>query len=109
MVNQIFTFIQYDNVMEENKPGFEKIAVALKYDKVAGTAPKVVATGKDRIAEQILALAEQHGIEIRKDADLATILSKLEIDSLIPFEAYASVAEILSYIYRKNAEKLGNQ
>lgn len=92
--------------MDEKKNHFDRIAIALKYDKERGEAPKVVATGKDKIAEQILALAEEHGIEIRKDADLAQILSKLEIDSLIPFEAYASVAEILSYIYRKNSEKL---
>lgn len=92
--------------MDEKKPTYEKIAIALKYDKEAGTAPRVVATGREKIAEQIIALAEEHGIEIKRDSDLAEILSKLEIDSLIPFEAYASVAEILSYIYRKNSEKL---
>lgn len=91
--------------MAEDKPDV-KVAIALKYDRDTGEAPRVVATGKEKIAEQIIALAKEHGIEIRKDQDLAEILSKLELDSLIPFEAYASVAEILSYIYRKNAEKL---
>ncbi len=84
----------------------EKIAVALKYDRESTAAPHVVATGRARIAEQIIALAKEHGIEIRKDRELASILSELELDSPIPFEAYASVAEILSYIYRKNAEKV---
>ena len=85
-----------------------RIAVALKYERNKSEAPRIVATGKDLIADQIIALAKSHGIEIRRDHDLAQVLSKLDIDSLIPFEAYASVAEILSYIYRKNAEKLGN-
>lgn len=84
----------------------EKIAIALKYDRAKEDAPRVVATGKDRIAENIIALAKAHGIEIRKDEDLAEILSKLDVDSIIPLEAYASVAEILSYIYRKNTEKI---
>ena len=89
--------------MHEPEP---KIAVALKYERDKTSAPRVVATGKDKIAEQIIALAKEHGVEIKKDKELAQILSKIDIDSLIPFEAYASVAEILSYVYRRNAEKL---
>ena len=81
-----------------------KIAIALKYDRDHDDAPRVVATGKEKIAENIIALAKQHGIQIHEDKDLATILSKIELDTLIPFEAYATVAEILSFIYRKNAE-----
>ena len=87
--------------MDDNKP---KIAIALKYEQDKEDAPRVVATGRDRIAEQIIAVAREHGIEIHRDEDLAEILSKIELDSLIPFEAYATVAEILSFIYRKNAE-----
>lgn len=86
---------------DDNQP---KIAVALKYEKDRDDAPRVVATGKDKIAEQIIAIAREHGIEIHRDEDLAEVLSKIDLDSLIPFEAYATVAEILSYIYRKNAE-----
>ena len=84
----------------------DKIAVALGYEHGVDEAPKVVATGKEELAERIIALAEEHGIEIKEDKPLAEILSVLEVDSLIPIEAYASVAEILSYIYRKNREKL---
>ena len=90
--------------MDQEQP--KKIAVALKYERDKSQAPRVVATGKEKIAEQIIAVAKEHGVEIREDKELAQILSKIDIDSLIPFEAYASVAEILSYIYRKNAEKL---
>jgi len=39
---------------------------------------------------------------VRKDADLAEILDALEIESEIPLEAFAAVAEILTYVYRAN-------
>lgn len=80
----------------------KRLAIALEYDMAQDPAPRVVASGKGAIAEQILAIAKAHHIEIKKDAELAQILSVLEIDSVIPVEAYAAVAEILSYIYRKN-------
>lgn len=86
---------------DDNK---DKIAVALEYDRAKDAAPRVVASGQGFIAAQIIEVARQHGIEIRKDAELAQILSVLEVDSVIPVEAYAAVAEILSYIYKTNRE-----
>ena len=80
----------------------EKIAVALKYDKQAHEAPVLSAKGRGYVAQQILELAKEHGVEVREDADLAKLLSTLELDAPIPFEAYAAVAEILSYVYRAN-------
>lgn len=90
--------------MENNAPEFDKnkLAVALTYDKDNDAAPRVSAKGKGYLAEQIIAIAKASGVEIKSDADLATLLSKLEIDTPIPLEAYAAVAEILTYIYRKN-------
>jgi flagellar biosynthesis protein len=90
-----------DDPPKENKP----LAVALQYDKQKDMAPRVVASGQGTIAEQIIAIAKQHNIELHKDAELAQILSVLDIDSVIPVEAYAAVAEILAYIYRTNASK----
>ena len=84
----------------------KKIAVALEYEHGVDPAPKIIATGKAELAEKIIELARANGIEIRQDQELAEILSVLDIDSLIPLETYASVAEILSFIYRKNREKL---
>lgn len=79
-----------------------KLAVALEYEIGKDEAPRVSAKGKGFIAEQIISLAREHGIEIREDADLALLLSKLDINTPIPLEAYAAVAEILSYIYKAN-------
>jgi len=82
-------------------------AVALEYKVDVDPAPRVVATGEGFIAEQIVALAEENGIPIKKDSDLVEILSALELDSFIPLDAYVAVAEILSYIYKQN-EASGN-
>ena len=80
----------------------EQKAVALKYDKEKHPAPKITASAKGKLAEQMLKIAEEHNIEIHEDASLVEILSVLEIDSFIPLDAYAAVAEILSYIYSKS-------
>ena len=80
----------------------DRVAVALRYEVEKDAAPRVSAKGKGYLAEQIIAIAKANGVEIREDADLATMLSKLDIDTPIPLEAYAAVAEILSYIYRTN-------
>jgi flagellar biosynthesis protein len=85
-------------------PSPQQIAIALRYDReVKGEAPKITATGRGAIAEQILQLAFATGVKVREDADLAELLSHLEIDSPIPLEAYTAVAEILAYVYRANA------
>lgn len=77
-----------------------KVAVALSYELGGETLPKVVATGRGAIAEQILAHAFANGVKVREDRELAEILSLVEIDSEIPTEAIMAVAEILSYLYR---------
>ncbi len=85
------------------KPSESQKAVALKYEREKDPAPKIVATGRGAVAEQILQLAFAHGVKVREDADLVEVLSHLDIDSPIPLEAYAAVAEILAYVYRANA------
>lgn len=82
-----------------------QIAVAVKYEKQTKEAPKIVATGRGAVAEQILQLAFANGVKVREDADLAEVLSHLDVDTPIPLEAYAAVAEILAYVYRANAER----
>jgi len=78
------------------------IAVALRYDPLRAATPRVVASGRGAVAEQILAAAFAAGVRVREDADLAEILAAVDVDSEIPLEALAAVAEILSYVYRAN-------
>lgn len=87
-------------------PNPEQKAVALKYEREKDPAPKIVATGRGAVAEQILQLAFASGVKVREDADLVEVLSHLEIDTPIPLEAYAAVAEILAYVYKANAQHL---
>ena len=79
-----------------------KLAVALKYERGKNEAPFVAAKGKGYIAEQIIDLAKENNVEIRRDTDLVMLLEKLDINTPIPLEAYAAVAEILAYIYKAN-------
>ncbi len=85
------------------------IAVALNYKNQQGVAdprraPRVTASGKGAVAEQILEIAFARGIPVREDPDLAEILATVDVDSEIPVDALSAVAEILSYLYRANAK-----
>ncbi len=78
-------------------------AVALREGSQSGAHPRVLASGRGALAEQILQIAWANDIKVREDADLVEILSAIDVDSEIPIEAFAAVAEILSYVYRANA------
>lgn len=79
---------------QEQKP---KTAVALHYD--GNNAPRVVASGKGDIAEQIIALAREHGIPLEEDGELLDLLSQLELGDEIPQPLYQAVAEIIAFAY----------
>lgn len=81
-----------------------KTAIALQENEQIGHAPVVSAAGRGIIAEQILQLAYENGINVREDSALAEMLAKIELDSPIPSEAFMAVAEILSYVYKANGQ-----
>jgi flagellar biosynthesis protein len=80
----------------------EAVAIAVKQNDGQDQTPKIIAGGRGRVAEQILEVAFSNGIKVREDADLAQMLSVIDIDSEIPVEAFATVAEILTYVYEAN-------
>lgn len=80
-------------------------AATLQYDKEKSAAPKLTAKGKGLVAEKILAIASGHNIPVHRDADLIEILEKTEIDTEIPLEVYAIVAEIFAFVYKVNQQK----
>lgn len=84
------------------------VAVALGYERDGDNLPRVLAKGRGAIAAQIVAVAEEHGIAIRRDEDLVEVLDRLEIDAPIPVAAFAAVAEILAHLYRVN-DKMGKK
>ncbi len=77
-------------------------AVALHYDRQPQSSPKVVASGRGSLAEQIIAAARQAGVDIVEDPDLLEVLGRVPAGEEIPAELYQAVAEILAFIYRMN-------
>lgn len=78
---------------------FIQKAAALKYDIEKDNAPKVVAKGQSEVAKNIIKIAKENELPIKKDEDLIELLSKLDIDKEIPPDMYKAVAEIFSFIY----------
>ena len=72
-------------------------AIALKYDEV--TAPKLTAKGSAELAEEIVKLANEHGIPLYENSELVSILSKLELGEEIPEVLYRVIAEIIAFAY----------
>jgi len=78
--------------------------VALRYDRAKDGAPRVVAKGRGPVAENIIALAREHGVPLHEDPNLAAALSALDIETEVPPELYRAVAEVLAFIYRLNGK-----
>ena len=69
---------------EEKKPKLKQ-AIALEYDP-NDVAPKIVATGRGKIAEKIIEAAQEAEVPVHQDDQLADTLSKLDIGDFIPPE-----------------------
>jgi flagellar biosynthesis protein len=80
------------------------VAVALEAGRTPHALPKVVASGRGFLAEQILKLAFENNINVRADADLAELLGSLDLEHAIPAEAIVPVAEILARVFEANAK-----
>jgi flagellar biosynthesis protein len=74
-------------------------AVALGYDKDHDAAPKVTAKGEGYVADKIIELANESGVQLYEDAALVEVLSAVDLEREIPEELYKAVAEVLAFIY----------
>ncbi len=80
-------------------------AVALGFDFATMEAPRVVAKGRNLLAEEIKAEARWAGVPIIENPPLARSLYRsVEVGQPIPVELYAAVAAILAYLYRQRVE-----
>jgi flagellar biosynthesis protein len=77
-------------------------AAALRYAQNKEDAPRVVAKGRGKMAEKIIALAEAHQVPLVEDRQLIQVLEALDVDTQIPAELYQAVAEVLVFVYRLN-------
>ena len=76
-------------------------AIALRYVREEGGAPKVVAKGQDLIALKIREIAEEHGIPVIEDKALArSMYDRVEVDMMIPAEFYRVIAELIHFLNR---------
>jgi flagellar biosynthesis protein FlhB len=80
-------------------------AVALGFDFATMDAPRVLAKGRNLLAEEIKAEARWAGVPIIENPPLARSLYRsVEVGQTIPVDLYAAVASILAYLYRQRLD-----
>lgn len=80
-----------------------KKAVALEYSD-ASSLPRVLASGRGAVAEEIIALAREHKIPVREDDTLAELLTKIQQGTTINQTTFRLVAEVIAWLYVSDAE-----
>lgn len=81
-----------------NKDDRLQKAVALFYD--GKTTPIVTAKGTGAVADNIIAIAEQHGVPLCDNSALVELLVQLELGDEIPETLYLAVAYIIAFAYQ---------
>ena len=80
-------------------------AIALRYVRSENAAPIVVAKGQDLIALKIREIAEEHGIPVFEEVQLArSMYDQVKIDGMIPPQFYQAVAELVRSVYARTAQ-----
>ncbi len=80
-------------------------SIALKYDPDEMPAPQVIAKGIDETALRIRQVAKEHNIDLFENKPLArTLYDTVELDEFIPEELYKAVAEVISFIFKKQGK-----
>ena len=95
--------------MRSDLERYRRLASALAYDLGEDLAPRVLASGKGRVAERILELAREYGVPVREDPVLAEALAALAVGDLVPPELYQAVAEVLAFVYRLDSSRAGER
>jgi flagellar biosynthesis protein FlhB len=81
-----------------------KKASAIAYNEEDGI-PRLLAKGRDRDAEKIIALAKKAGIEIVEDSSLAALLDAgVKPGDFVPPWCWEAVAKILAFVFSKEKE-----
>ncbi|MSP16547.1 MAG: EscU/YscU/HrcU family type III secretion system export apparatus switch protein [Myxococcales bacterium] len=76
-------------------------AVALRYQQGTDRAPRVVAKGRDALAQRLRDAARLAGVPILERPPLTRLLYKLVPEGKeIPSKLYHAIAEVLAYVYR---------
>ena len=77
-------------------------AIALRYVREEGSAPLVIAKGKDLLALKIREIGEAHAIPVFEKKELVRAMYDLvEVDRMIPPEFFRPIAEIIHFLMSK--------
>jgi flagellar biosynthesis protein len=74
-----------------------KNALAIKYDP-GDKAPKIIAKGRNRLADLIIKIARENGIAIEENKLLSEALMQFDPGEYVPEETYEIIAQILAFV-----------
>jgi len=77
-----------------------KGAIAIGYDGQRDEAPRVLAKGFGKIAEEIVEIGKENDVMIREDELLFESLARLDVSENVPPKLYQVIAELLAYVYK---------
>jgi len=91
-------------------PGFtgRKVAVAIGYTE-EDIAPKLLASGKGRTAEEIIAVARKAGVEVIEEPMLAVLMERaVKTGDIIPVWCWEATAKIMAFVFEKGLKNERN-
>ncbi len=84
------------------------LAATLRYDGGDDGAPVVSASGQGELAQRIVALAEEAGVPLYQDPELARLLTQMDLGQEIPAALYGAVAEVIAFVWSLDASEDGS-
>jgi flagellar biosynthesis protein len=84
--------------MDDRKLASAKLASAIGYS-AEDAGPRLLAAGKGRTADRIIAIARESGVAVIEDAALAGLLdSAVDPGEIIPSWCWEAVAKIFAFV-----------
>lgn len=74
-------------------------AVALRYPEWAD-APYISAKAKGSVARRLVDIADENGVPVVENAEMANVLSLQNVGSFIPESTYSAIAAIFAFIVK---------
>jgi len=80
-------------------------AVALRYPEWAD-APYISAKAKGSVAQRLVEIADENGVPVVENAEMANVLSLQKVGSFIPESTYDIIAKIFAFVIKLDEAKL---
>ena len=84
------------------------LALALRYEAIEAM-PRIVARGAGKLAQAIVALAEEHDVPVHKDGAMVELLRSMDAGQVLPTETRAIVSEVLCFLYHLETLHAGTE